>query len=108
MVYKQNFYNGENFELASRKGVFYYDYITDLGKYDEGTLPSRETFYNKMNDKHILVEDYKHALNVFSKFRCESLGQYSYHYMKINVLLLANVFENFWNIYHRMNKIDPF
>ncbi|KAF0740071.1 Uncharacterized protein FWK35_00016707, partial [Aphis craccivora] len=54
--------------------------------------------------EHIKESEYQFATEVWSHFNCQTLGEYSDLYLKIDVLLLANVFENFrdlcLNTYH--------
>ncbi|CAG9814153.1 unnamed protein product [Phaedon cochleariae] len=90
-----NYLNDETFSLLTKKGVFPYDYIDCLEKLNDTKLPPRESFYNKLNDHHISEEQYAHAQNVWSAFKISDLGTYSDIYLKTDVLLLADVFENF-------------
>jgi hypothetical protein len=93
---KQGFstYNDEDFSLLVRKGVYPYDYMNSFDRFNE-TLPSKESFYSKLTDSNISDEDYTHAQNVFHKFGCKNMGDYHDLYLKTDVLLLADVFENF-------------
>ena len=67
----------------------------------------RSTFFNSLKDEHISEEDYAHAQNVFKQFGCHSLGDYHDLYVKSDVLLLADVFENFREICLNYYKLDP-
>lgn len=102
----QRYYSGKNVELASRKVVFCYDYIIDLSKYDE-KLPQKEMFHNKMTNEATTDEDYEYMQKVFIYFKCKNLGEYSDHYLRTDVLLLADIFENFREICHTIYKLDP-
>jgi len=68
-------------------------------------IKSREKFHFK--DELISEEDYAHAHNVFKQFGCHSLGDYHDLYVKSDVLLLADVFENFREICLNYYKLDP-
>jgi len=57
--------------------------------FNERRLPDKEKFYRKLNDEHITDEEYAHA------FECKTLGDYHDLYVKMDVALLADVFENF-------------
>ncbi|XP_040070859.2 uncharacterized protein LOC120843531 [Ixodes scapularis] len=85
----------QHVELLARKGVFPYDYVTSFEAYRKPELPPRESFYNKLNDSQISEEDYRHAQTVFQTFNFKSLGEYSDCYLKLDCLLLANVFQSF-------------
>ncbi|CAG9836230.1 unnamed protein product [Diabrotica balteata] len=95
------------FQLLTRKGVFCYDYIDKWEKLDETQLPSPEHFYNKLNDEALPNEKYEHALNVWKQFNIQNLGEYSDLYLKTDIFLLADVFENFRDIGHRTSGLDP-
>ena len=58
-------------------------------------------------DEHISEEDYAHAQNVFKQFGCHFLGDYHDLYVKLDVLLLADVFENFREICLNYHKLNP-
>lgn len=97
----------EKFELLKRKGVFPYDYIDTWSKLDEPQLPTKEHFYNKLNDCNITDNEYEHAENVWNSFNCQNLGEYSDLYLKTDVLLLTDVFENFREQCLLTDKLDP-
>lgn len=96
---KSGYDSDELFALLCRKGIFPYDYITDYKKLDETALPAKELFRSLLTECDVSNEDYKHAQNVWEKFGIRSLGEYSDLYLKTDVLLLADVFENFRNMY---------
>ena len=52
-------------ELSSRKGVYPYDYVDNVGRFEETQLPSKESFHNELNKTHISDEDYEHAQNIW-------------------------------------------
>ena len=88
-------YGTENLELITRKGIYPYDYMDDFNKLKDEGLPSVERFYSKLTSKNISNCDYKHAKNVGKKFECKIIGAYHDLYLKSDVLILADVFENF-------------
>ena len=96
-----------NTSLLARKGVYPYDYVTSFNKIKEPKLPSKEDFYSKLYDQEISDEDYQHAVKVWNTFNCQTLQDYHDLYLKSDVLLLADVFENFRKacLYHY--KPDP-
>ena len=79
----------------SQKGIYPYDYFTSVEKFQETSLPDKTDFYNRLTGSHISQEDYQHAQRVWMEFNCENLGQYSDLYLKTDVLLLADIFEQF-------------
>ena len=96
-----------NTSLLTRKGVYAYDYVSSIDKLKETKLPSKEGFYSKLNDEEISEEDFQHAINVWNTFNCQTLQDYHDLYLKTDVLLLADVFENFSKTYLKHYKLDP-
>jgi len=83
------------FDLLTRKRVFPYEYIDSVDKLNETSLSPRELFYSSLTDETVSDDDYQHATNVWQRFCIETLGDYSDLYLKTDVFLLADVFENF-------------
>ena len=97
-----------NFELVTQKNFFPYEYITDASKYDDSYLPSREAFASSLaNGSTISEYEYEFAQKVYRDFNCKTLGDYSDLYVKIDVLLLAEVFEEFRRKSNTVFNLDP-
>ena len=97
----------EKFELLTQKGVYPYDYMNDFEKFSETQLPSKEDFYSKLNDCGVSEEEYEHAKIIWKEFEIKNLGEYHDLYLKTDVLLLADVFEEFRNICMENYSLDP-
>ena len=69
-----------------------------MKKLDETSLPPKEAFYSKLTGDGITYEDYQHAHTVLKEFNIESMKDYQKLYNLSDVLLLADIFENFRNI----------
>ena len=93
--------------LLLRKGVYPYDYVDSPSKLNDAQLPQKEEFYSKLNDEDISDEDYEHAHEVWNEFDCATLGDYHDVYLASDVLLLADVFENFRKMALETYKLDP-
>ena len=93
--------------LLTRKGVYPYDYVSSLDKLSETQLPPKEEFDSRLNDEDISDEDYQHAINVWNTFGCKTIRDYHDLYLKSDVLLLSDVFENFRKTCLKHYKLDP-
>ena len=69
--------------------------MDDFNTFEEEGLPSIENFYSKLTGEDISDYDYNHAENVWKKNKCKTMGEYHDLYLKSDVLILADVFENF-------------
>ena len=101
------YYSGDKFNLLTSKGVYPYEYMDSLEKLKETKLPPKESFYSRLNDGDISDEDYAHAQKVWRTFKMEYFKNYHELYNKVDVLLLADVFENFRNICLENYELDP-
>lgn len=100
-------YSPEQMSLLERKGVFPYDYVDSIERLSETALPPIDHFYNELNMEVIPPEEYEFACRVWDKFQIKTLGEYSELYLKTDVLLLADVFENFRDTCHAIYELDP-
>ena len=107
LTYTSEEFQDKKLKLMSQKGVYPYDYMDSFEKFDEQTLPVKKEFYSIMNDQHILDEDYNHAQNVWKTFKLRDMGEYHDLYLKSDVLLLADTFENFRKTCLEYYKLDP-
>ena len=99
--------NLNKFILLLRKGVYPYEYMDNLERFDETLLPNKESFYSNLNMENIDDIDYRHGNNVFKIFKLKNLGDYHDLYVKSDTLLLADVFENFRNTCLKVYELDP-
>ena len=94
----ERYYKGDELSLLKRKGVYPYEYMNTEERFNETKLPPKEAFYSRLSGEGITDEDYKHALKVWDVFKMKTFKDYHELYNKTDVLLLADVFENFRNI----------
>ncbi|KAG5309992.1 DHE3 protein, partial [Acromyrmex insinuator] len=78
-----------------RKGIFPYEYIDCADKMQDMRLSSRESFYSSLTSDTVSESDYAHT--IWQQFSVQTLGEYSDLYLKTDMLLLADIFENFRN-----------
>ena len=94
-------------ELLTRKGVYPYDYVSSIERFSETQLPPKSGFCSRLNDEDISDADYQHALNVWNTSQCQTIRDYHDLYLKSDVLLLADVFENFRATCLKHYNLDP-
>ena len=92
---KEYFSDERHFQLMRSKGVYPYDYMDSPSKFNDTRLPKREDFYSLLTDEDINDDDYQHAAEVWNTFEIKNMGEYHDLYLKSDILLLADVFENF-------------
>jgi len=97
----------DKLDLVIRKGVFPYEYVDNWDKLNKTCLPSKSEFYNSLKDEKISDDDYLHAKNVWKLFNIKTLGEYSDLYLKTDITILADVFENFRDLCISTLKLDP-
>ena len=78
-----------------------------MKKFDERSLPPKDAFYSKLTGEGITDEDYKHAQTVWNEFNIETMKYYHNLYNLSDVLLLAEIFENFRYICMNHYRLDP-
>ena len=104
----RNCYPEENeFKLLQNKGLYPYDYIDDETKLSSEQIPTKLDFYNKLKDEHISDENYDHFKHVWKVFKCKKFKDYHELYLKVDTLLLADIFENFRNTCMNTYQLDP-
>ena len=96
--------NLNKFILLLKKGVYPYEYMDNWQRFNETLLPDKESFYSSLNMENIDDIDYRHGNNGFKKFELNNLGEYHDLYVQSDTLLLADVFENFRNMCHKVFK----
>ena len=67
----KKYYRGKQLSPLLRKGVYPYDYVCCLKKFDETSLPSKDEFYSKLTSEGITNDDYQHAHTVWKEFNIE-------------------------------------
>ena len=81
-------------------------------------MSDKECFYSSVKDGkigdngkkldgHINDKDYLTCEKIWNEFNMKNMGDYHAHYLKKDVLLLADVFEKFIDTYLNFYVLDP-
>ena len=98
--------NLNKFILLLRKGVYPSEYMDNCERFDERSLPNKESLYSNLNMENIDDIDYR-CNNVLKRFKLKNRGEYHDLYVQSYTLLLVDVFENFRNKYLEIYELDP-
>ena len=105
----KKFCNGDlnKFILLLRKGIYPYEYMDSWERFDENTIPPKEAFYSELNLEGISDADYEHVKKVWEAFEIKNLAEYHDLYVQCDILLLADVFENFRDKCIEICELNP-
>ena len=101
------YFTPEQVKLLKQKGFFPYDYMDNIEKLKDKKPPSQKAFYSKLTGKGINNYNYNHVLNVWKTWKMKTFKEYLELYNVTDVLLLADVFENFRDICLKNYGLDP-
>ena len=76
-------------------------------EYNENPYKLLIQIYSKLNMAGVREEDYEHARRVWKEFGLKDLGKYHDLYLKTDVILLANDFEEFRKVCLKNYGLDP-
>ena len=97
----------KKFILLLKKGIYPYEYMNSIDRFDEASLPSIDKFYSKLQVKDISENEYKHVKNVWDVFEIKTLGEYHDLHVKADTAQLTDVFENFRSLCLKEYQLDP-
>ena len=60
-IYTNDAFQGQQFTLMKKKGVYPYDYMDSHRKFQEAQLPKKEDFYSLLLDEDISDDEYHYA-----------------------------------------------
>ena len=100
-------YYSSDIGLLCQKGFYPYEWVDNVEKLNFIGLPPAENFYSTLSQESISAKNYEHATAVYNKLNCRSFKDYHMTYLKCDVLLLADVFENFRKTCFNYYKLDP-
>ena len=99
-------YKQGDWKLLTKKGALPYEYISPL-HYSDTSLPPIEKFISKLTGKSITRQKYKEVQEIWKSFGCKNLGEFLEIYLESEVLILADVFENFRDNCLKSYHLDP-
>ena len=99
---------GDDTYMMTRKGIYPYSYMDSWAKFDVNPRDLvKENFTNDLTGDTIKDKDFEFYKTVCDKFNITNLGEYHDLYLKSDVLLLADVFENFRKTCLKYYGLDP-
>ena len=85
----------DKLEILKRKDAYPYEWVDSYKKLIYPRLTPKESFKRGKGDGHISTRQYLHLKLVWEKFEFKTFRDFHNHYLRKDVLLLADVFENF-------------
>ena len=77
-----------------------------MEKLRQTSLPTKEEFYNDLTQMPISDPEYKFAQEIWAKHKCQTFNDYLQLYLKMDVLLLSDVFEEFRDFSWKHYELD--
>ena len=103
----EKYFTTEQIKLLKQKGFYPYEYMDSIEKLKDTKPPPQKAFYSNLTGKGINNYNYNHVLNVWKTWNMKTLKDYLELYNIIDVLLLADVFENFRDLCLKNYGLDP-
>ena len=94
-------------KLVMRKGVYPYCFVDDEAKFDTTEFPPIEAFTSDLKKQKIKRKDYDYGKHIWNLTKCKTFKDYHTLYLKLDVALLADVFETFRRTSLEKYKLDP-
>jgi len=96
---------GDSHPNIFRKGIYPYEHMADREVFKETCLPPKEAFYSKLQMSGITDDEYKHAQQMWTRYGCKIMQDYTELYVKLDTVLLADVFEQFSTVWTRSSTL---
>ena len=81
--------------------------LSNMERYTPIQRPSKDAFYSSLTEKDISEIDFTHTQRVLNHFDMTDFRDYQNFYLLTDVLLLADVFENFRDTCLQNYGLDP-
>lgn len=85
----------ERFEMLLQKGVYPYEHMSSMDALDDTQLPPRDAFWSDLKKECATEQEYLRATAMWEAFNCQTMEDYTMLYVKLDVMLLATLFELF-------------
>ena len=111
-------FSSQKLVLLKQRDAYSHDYMDSFERFGEEKLPDKKIFYSSVKDGttcdngkkldgHISNKDYLTCKKIWNEVNMKNMGDYHDHYLKKDVLLLADVFEKFIDTCLKFYKLDP-
>ena len=104
----------DKLEILRKKDSYPYEWVDSYEKFNYQEFPPKECFYSSTDDGekgkgdgHISDEQYSHLKTIWKTFNSKIFKDFHSHYLKKDVLLLADVFEKFMSTCLKYFNLDP-
>ena len=111
-------FGSNNVNLLKQKDAYRYEYMDNFKRFNEEKYPDKRCFYSSVKDGttndngevldgHLNDEDYLTCKKIWNEFNIKNMDDYHDHYLKKDLLLLADVFEKFIETCLKFYGLDP-
>ena len=80
--------------MLLRKVVLFYEYRDGRENFYKTQFPPKSVFYSQLMSEDINDDDYEQARTKWKEFNIPDLVEYDDSYLKLDILLLCDLFEN--------------
>ena len=84
----------DNFEIINKKMNFPYEWINE-DNLDNEELPRIKDFYSSLKLESISEKEYEQTKEIYNKLKFKNIKEYLDTYLKLDITLLCDIFENF-------------
>ena len=111
-------FDSKHLKIFKKKCAYPYEYMNSFKRFDKDKLQARKYFFSstkkgkidndgKISDSHIGIKDYMTCEKIWIMFNIKDMDDYHDHYLKKDILLLADVFERFISTCLKYYELDP-
>ena len=116
------YFTEEEQEVLRSKQHYPYEYMDSFSRFKETSIPPKEAFNSSLNSKGLIFssrgddemqpekmtdEDYEDFKKSWTASKRKTLGDFTMFYVRGNTLQMADVFENFIDVFMGLFGLDP-